>query len=112
MAELLISPAANDDLTAIREYITKELDNPKAASDTVNKIIKSIKNLACFPMSGASLEGVIEFPNDYRFIVSGKYISFYHHIDDTVFVDRILYGGRDFMKILFGILPGQSTEEI
>jgi len=110
MAKLLISPAANDDLIAIREYITKDLDSPKAADNTANKIIKSIKILVDFPLSGAPLERIIEFPNDYRFVVSGNYISFYRYIDDTIFIDRILYGGRDFVKILFGILPEKSTE--
>lgn len=108
MAKLLISPTANDDLMAIREYITKDLDSSEAAANTVNKIIKSIKNLADFPLSGAPLESIIDILNDYRFVVSGNYISFYRYIDDMVFVDRILYGGRDLMKILF--IPEQSTE--
>ncbi|MGI6248213.1 MAG: type II toxin-antitoxin system RelE/ParE family toxin [Acutalibacteraceae bacterium] len=110
MAELLISPAANDDLIAIREYITKDLDSPKAAANTLNKIIKSIKRLIDFPLSGAPLESIIDFPNDYRFVVSGNYISFYRYADGTVFVDRVLYGGRDFVKILFGDLPEPSTD--
>jgi addiction module RelE/StbE family toxin len=111
MAKLLISPAANDDLVSIREYITKDLDSPKAAANTVNKIIKSIKILVNFPLSGAPLESIIEFPNYYRFVVSGNYISFYRYIDDTIYIDRILYGGRDFVKILFGILLEQLIEE-
>lgn len=111
MAKLLISPTANEDLITIREYITKDLDSPKAAINTVSKIIKKIKILVDFPMSGAPLESIIDFPNDYRFIVSGNYISFYRYIDDTIFVDRVLYGGRDFMKIIFGKLPEEPTEE-
>ena len=111
MAKLLISPAANDDLLSIREYITKDLDSPKAAVNTVRKIIKSIKTLTKFPQSGSPLERIIDIPNDYRFIVSGNYISFYRYIDDTIYVDRVLYGGRDFIKILFGSLSLQSTEQ-
>lgn len=110
MAKLLISPAANDDLIAIREYITKDLGSPKAAASTVSKIITSIKILVDFPLSGSPLESIIDFSNEYRFVVTGNYISFYRYIDDTVFVDRILYGGRDFVKILLGILPEQLTE--
>ena len=104
MAKLLISPAVYDDLLAIRSYIAKDLDSPKAAANTVDKIVKSINILVDFPLSGTPLESIIEFPNDYRFIVSGNYISFYRFKDDTVFTDRILYGGRDYMKILFDIL--------
>ncbi len=111
MAKLMISPAANDDLLSIREYITKDLDNPKAADNTVGKIVKSIKILVDFPLSGAPLESIIDIPNEYKFVVSGNYISFYRYIDNTIFVDRIMYGGRDFVKILFGSLPDHSTEE-
>ncbi len=111
MAKLQISPSANGDLLSIREYITKDLDNPKAADNTVGKIIKRIKILVDFPLSGAPLESIIDFSNDYRFVVSGNFISFYRYIDDTIFVDRVLYGGRDFVKILFGGLSEQPTEE-
>ena len=40
--------------------------------------------------------------SDYRFIVSGNYISFYRAYDSEVFIDRILYARRDYMRILFG----------
>jgi toxin ParE1/3/4 len=105
MAKLLISPAANDDLAAIREYIANDLNSPKASSNTIAKIVTRIKTLVDFPLSGAPLENVIDIPNDYRFAVSGNYISFYRYIDDIVYVDRVLYGGRDYVKILFRNLP-------
>lgn len=105
MAKVLISPAANDDLAAIREYIANDLNSPKAASNTIAKIINSIKILADFPLSGAPLESTIDIPNDYRFVVSSNYISFYRCTEDTIYVDRVLYGGRDYVKILFGSLP-------
>ena len=111
MAKLLISPTANDDLLSIREYIANDLDSPKAAANTINKIVKSIRILADFPLSGAPLESIIEFSTDYRFVVSGNYISFYRYLGDMVFIDRVLYGGRDYMKILFGNLPNESVEE-
>ena len=111
MAKLVISPAANDDLISIRDYIANDLDSPKAAANTINKILKSIRILADFPLSGALLESIIEFSTDYRFIVSSNYISFYRYLDDTIFIDRVLYGGRDFMKILFANLPAESIEE-
>ena len=46
--------------------------------------------------------------SDYRFIVSGNYISFYHVYGKEIYVDRILYARRDYMRILFGDV---STEE-
>ena len=102
MAKLNLSPMANDDLLSIKDYIKKELDNPTAAVNTLTKITKSFKLLVDFPLSGAPLASVVEIETDYRFVVSGNYMSFYRYIDDTVFVDRVLYARRDYMKILFG----------
>jgi len=39
---------------------------------------------------------------DYRFLVSGKYIVFYQTDGEMVSIYRILYGSRDYMKVLFG----------
>ena len=40
--------------------------------------------------------------SDYRFLVSGNYLAFYRAYGNTVYVDRILYGRRDYLRILFG----------
>ena len=106
MAELHISPLANEDLLSIKEYIEKELDNPIAAMNTLAQITKGLKLLIDFPLSGSSLSSVMEFEPDYRFMVSDNYGSFYRYIGDTVFVDRVLYARRDYMKILFGDVAG------
>ena len=101
MAELHISPLANDDLFSIKEHIGIELGNPIAATNTLRKILNSIKLLLDFPLSGAPLANVINIETDYRFVISNNYISFYRYIDDAIYVDRILYAKRDFTKILF-----------
>ena len=102
MAKLNLSPTANDDLLSIKTYIEKELGNPTAATNTVAKITKRLRLLEEFPLSGTSLEKVVGFETDYRFVISGNYISFYRYLGDTVFVDRVLYARRDYPKILFG----------
>ena len=38
----------------------------------------------------------------YRFLVCGNYIAYYREDETAVYVVRILYGGRDYVKILFG----------
>lgn len=101
MAELYLSPSANDDLMSIKNYIENDLDNPQAAKNTIKKITESLRRLTEFPLSGAPLANIIEIETDYRFTVSGNYISFYRYVDGTVFVDRILYGKRDYIKLLF-----------
>ena len=101
MAKLLISPEAKQDLLEIKEYISNELDSPIAAKNVTDKIIKQISTLSDFPKIGTMLSSIINMKTGYRFLVCGSYTAFYRYIDNTVFVDRILYGKRDFMRILF-----------
>ncbi|MDR1893958.1 MAG: type II toxin-antitoxin system RelE/ParE family toxin [Spirochaetales bacterium] len=53
------------------------------------------------PSIGPCLASKVPFETSYRFLVCGKYLAFYRYEDKTVFVDRILYGRRDYVKILF-----------
>lgn len=58
--------------------------------------------LAEFPNSGAPLAGAVGIETDYRYLVCGNYTAFYRVENETVYIVRILYGRRDFMRILFG----------
>ncbi|WP_084213450.1 type II toxin-antitoxin system RelE/ParE family toxin [Thermicanus aegyptius] len=49
MYKLKISPEAKDDLTEIKESISKKLCNPQAAKNLVSKITKKIRGLAEHP---------------------------------------------------------------
>jgi len=102
MAKLHISPEAKNDLLDIKEYITTELENLTAAVNTLSKITKTIRRLGDFPDIGTPLSKVVEVPNNYRFLVCGNYLVFYKQEDGAVYVVRVLYGRRDYMKILFG----------
>ena len=66
------SPRAIRDLDEIWDYIDKNLGNTDAAE------------------------------SGYRFIVYKHYMAFYRlKPDDTLYVDRIVYGRRDYMSLLF-----------
>ena len=93
MNNLHLSEEAQNDLLEIKAYIEEELLNPSAALATVSRITKSLRILQNHAQAGES---------DYRFIVSGNYISFYRAYGSEVFIDRILYARRDYMRILFG----------
>lgn len=45
--------------------------------------------------------------SDYRFVISGNYISFYRVCENEVYVDHIVYSRRDYIRILFGEIPKQ-----
>ena len=53
------------------------------------------------PGIGTALSSKVPFDTDYRFLVCGNYLAFYRYKDAIVYVDRILYGRRDYVKILF-----------
>ena len=101
MAKIRLSPLALTDLKEIKEYIADELCNPTAANRIVSKIIKDYSLLETSPKMGPSLSSIIHIDTDYRFLVSGKYIVFYKTEGEYVSIYRILYGARDYMKILF-----------
>ena len=104
MTNVQLSPDAEKDLIQIRNYIANELNNPVAANRLLSKVMKRIKKLSSFPELGPSLETILPFSSSYRFLVCGNYIAFYLYEQNTVFVDRVLYGRRDFIKVLFGDL--------
>lgn len=52
-------------------------------------------------MSGISLNKKIDIASEYRYLIIGSYISFYRYVEGTIIIDRILYGGRDFVRTIF-----------
>ena len=102
MNNLHFSEETQNDLLDIKTYIAEELLNPSAALATVSRITKSLRILQNHAQIGAPLSSIVDIESDYRIIVSGNYISFYRAYDSEVYVDRILYARRDYMRILFG----------
>lgn len=110
MAKISYSPAALRDLEHIGDYIAAELKNPSAALHTVEKLQDGIDKLADFPQMGTLLSARYADVSDYRFIVSGNYLAFYRENAEMVHIDRIIYGKRDYINILFGKLPEDDSE--
>ncbi len=102
MNNLHLSEEAQNDLLKIKAYIEEELLNPAAALATVSQITKSLRILQNHAQAGALLSSIADIASDYRFIVSGNCIGFYRAYKSEVFIDRILYARRDYMRILFG----------
>ncbi len=99
--KLYYSPEALKDLNDIQEYITVELCNSSAALNVINKILDMIDKLKDYPNMGAKLSGITDIESDYHFVISGKYIAFYRHVENNVYIDRVLYGRRNYLNIIF-----------
>ena len=102
MNNLHLSDEAQADLAGIKSYIAKNLENPSAAISTVRNITKDIRRLREHSLIGASLSSIADVESDYRFLVTGSYLTFYRVLDNDVYVDRVRYGRRDYLRILFG----------
>lgn len=111
MNNLHLSEEAQNDLAQIKAYIEERLLNPSAALATVSKITKSLRILRTYAKAGALLSSIAEVESDHRFLVSGNYLSFYRTYGNEVYVDRILYARRDYMRVLFGDVPVDDAEE-
>jgi plasmid stabilization system protein ParE len=101
MRKLVYTPEARQDLRDIRKYIASTLQNPVAAKNTVNRIRKDIWQLKDMPGIGPSLSSHIPFETKYRFLVCGNYTVFYYLDEDIIYIGRILYSKRDYVRALF-----------
>ncbi len=111
MNKLLYSPEALNDLDEIWAYINNELKNPAAAQKFVSDTLDTIERLRDFPEIGPRLSSITEFESDYRFLVCGKYIVFYRVIGLDVYIDRVLYGSRNYMSILFSTIQNDDDSD-
>ena len=111
MNNLHLSDDAQADLAGIKSYIAKDLENPSVALSTVRNITKDIRRLREHSMIGTSLSSIADVESDYRFLVTGSYLTFYRVYGSYVYVDRVLYGRRDYLRILFGDTQDEETIE-
>lgn len=100
MADLKYAPEALKDLDDIWEYIHSDLGNPDAADNTVNAILGRVEALREFPYSGAPLDAISRICSDYRFVKAGNYLAFYRVCEGIVYIDRVLYERRNYLRIL------------
>ena len=99
--KIRISPTALQDLKEIKAYIETDLSSPEAAKNVVSRIINDYSLLEKSPYIGASLSAKVSFDTDFRYLVSGNYLIFYKVGNEHILIYRILYGRRDYLKIIF-----------
>lgn len=99
--KIRVTPAALNDLKETKAYIEKDLSSPIAANNVIKRIIEDYSRLETAPYMGMSLSSKVPFDTDYRFLVSGNYLVFYKVDNEYVSIYRVLYGRRDYLKIIF-----------
>ena len=99
------------DLDGIWDYIASVLQNISAAERIVNRILDDVDQLETHAEMGAKLSSKADVESDYRFLVTGSYLTFYRVHGSDIYVDRILYGRRDYLRILFGDTQDEEQAE-
>ncbi|HHV14966.1 MAG TPA: type II toxin-antitoxin system RelE/ParE family toxin [Gelria sp.] len=95
--EVIITPAAENDLQEIFTYIATELLEPQTAINLCDRIEQEILKLDTMPYRHALYKKEPWFSRGLRFFPVGKFLVFYitRESDRTVHVLRIMYGGRN-----------------
>ena len=99
---LRYSPEAREDLQRASQYIAFELQNPKAAKDLVQRIMRDCSALKRFPEMGMRLSEKIERETPLRCLISGNHLAFYRIDGAEIYVTRILDGRTNYLHVLFG----------
>ena len=113
MARIVYSPESINDLEQIGDYIENTLQSFSASLSTLQSIRKSINNLESFPYMGTLFTPNGITRTDYRFLVCGNYLAFYRveEVDEIyAHIVRIIYGKRDYVSILFGMIIKEELE--
>lgn len=92
---------SRQDLDEIWDYIALELYNPDAAAYTVTGIMDRVNQLADFSETGSKLFFDNGLDSGYRYVVLKNYMAFYHIGGSAIYVDRVIYAKRDYMRMLF-----------
>ena len=101
MNKITLTADAQSDMDDIRSYIAGELGSPKAAASVLRRISKTIRILRTYAFAGAPLSARFNIGKDYRFLVSGNYLVFYHIEEQEISVDRIMNGRQNYIEKLF-----------
>lgn len=96
------SAEARQDLRDIYEYIACELLVPETAAGQTERIMKNIRSLEQMPMRHRLYEEEPWHSQGLRVLPVDNYLVFYLPDENsaTVYIIRIMYGGRDIDKQL------------
>ncbi len=87
---VLYSEDVEADLDAIAEYIAA--DNPRPAMMFIREIYGAIERIGESPLL-YQLRG--DIGSDAHLAVVGRYVILFRFAKDVVYIERIVYGGRD-----------------
>ena len=97
---LKIYPLAQADMEQIFRYISEDLCNPTAALGQINDFEKAFDNICIFPESCPIIRNEYVKDGSLRKLIVNNYIAFYRVKDNEIQIIRVLYGMRNYEKLL------------
>lgn len=92
---------AQRDLDEIWNYLVSECQAVSGAEHVVESIMSDVDQLENFAELGPPLSSIADVKSDFRFLVTGNHLTFYRVSGTEVYIDRVLYGRRDYLSCLF-----------
>ena len=89
------SPFVESDIEAIADYIGE--DNPTRSVTFVDELWEEIRKVGRDPMNYRIRP---EYGKDARMAVVGQYVILFRIMQNTVRIERVVYGGRDLPALL------------
>jgi len=94
------TPIAEQDLHDIFDYISLELDSPQAADRLIDRIQAAVEAVCDFPFSRPLLNDETLHDKGYRIIVVDNFNVFYIVKNQSIIIQRVLYGRRNYDALL------------
>lgn len=94
------SKEALSDLDNIYSNVLEASKDHDTANKYINDLLDTLEAKSNIPKTGTPLyyDGLF---SGYYYVVFKAYIAFYYVENDTIFVDRILSGKSDYLRVLF-----------
>ena len=94
----------DNDMERIHQFLLNGDYDPSAIKAIFEEIYIDLKRLRTSPKLGAELSNKTSIPNDYRYLVSGRYLLFYKVFDSRKEVQVYhVYHGKENYLVKLGI---------
>jgi len=100
MLDVVYLPSFQQDLNAIIDYITYTLEAPRAASNLLDELEKSINDLKLFPLAHRLYRPIKPISAMYRVLTVKNYLVFYIVLEETIEIHRIIYKKRNLSQLI------------
>jgi len=100
MLDIVYLPSFQRDINAIIDYITYTLEAPRAASNLLDELEKSINDLKIFPLAHRLYRPIKPILTEYRVLTVKNYLVFYIVLEKTIEIHRIIYKKRNLSQLI------------